>query len=222
MLVQTVSPKTIFIVLITSVVLLCTTNIYSLWHLGNVMEETLQVLHSALPSVYHSSDMNTTISDYRIREWRHVAAQTRGQMRQERAAMQEELTRTTLHLQELRLYLVSAEEQMLLEEIEEMHQRYLALADTVVNLSERGDKQRALQLMFGETKHIYDDIGERLGSLVALTTNNARRRAEYHHKNFVILRYLLGAIVMSISLFSFTLLVVYLRNQIRPRFEHAK
>lgn len=204
------SAKTIIILLLTVVVVMAGTNIYSLWYITRLTDDLLQTTRITIPSVYHASDMNTNVSDYRIREWRHYIAQHPDSIRKEEWAAEEEMNRAMVHLAELRsLIPPTAPENTLRFKAELLFTRYLQQSSVFFSLSRTTvTKDEALNMMYGELRKEYDNLSETLAALVQSTAATAQERLAWYEQTIrttrlILLAVVLGAALVSISAVSF-------------------
>jgi len=190
-----------FTILLALVMLVDMTGLYTLWSVRDVVTDTSSVVRTALPSVYHASDISTTLSEFRLLEWRHIAAQTAEAKQQERVSMQATLVKTTLHLQELHMYAHEPEQVALLADIEQLHEQYLTKSNSILRYSEQGRKHLALRVMLNESRMLYDTLRSRVESLVALSTQHAAAHISDQERSFIMSYYVLGGF-MVLSLMS--------------------
>jgi hypothetical protein len=180
------------------------TNLYSLWYINRLTDDLLTTTKTALPAVYHASDMNTNVSDYRIREWRHYLTLNPDSLRNEERAAEEEMNRATLHLEELRTLIPpTTSENALRFKAEALFSQYLQRSGTFFSLSRSTTtKGQALNLMYGELRKEYDDLSEILAALVRSTADAAQKRLAWYEENIRITRLILLAVIIGAALVS--------------------
>ncbi|BCX53679.1 MULTISPECIES: methyl-accepting chemotaxis protein [Comamonas] len=146
----------------------------ALLQLRSMRSSAETITGNALPSVEVINTLNTDLARTRLLELRHVNNDEPGYMAQVEAQF-EQLQK---HLAEAKkLYeplIVTAEERELYTQFLRERERYVELNKQLFEISRRGDKEQAKQLLGGESLKLYDQSSATLQKLIKFNGDVAR------------------------------------------------
>ena len=146
----------------------------ALLQLRSMRSSAETITGNALPSVEVINALNTDLARTRLLELRHVNNDEPGYMAQVEAQF-EQLQK---HLAEAKkLYeplIVTAEERELYAQFLRERERYVELNKQLFEISRRGDKEQAKQLLGGESLKLYDLSSATLQKLIKFNSDVAR------------------------------------------------
>ena len=146
----------------------------ALLQLRSMRSSAETITGNALPSVEVINTLNTDLARTRLLELRHVNNDEPGYMAQVEAQF-EQLQK---HLAEAKkLYeplIVTAEERELYAQFLRERERYVELNKQLFEISRRGDKEQAKQLLGGESLKLYDLSSATLQKLIKFNSDVAR------------------------------------------------
>ena len=213
LLLTEMSAPTIIKVLLGVIAVMLLSNLYTLWYMSRLIDDMVQTTKISLPSVYHASDMNTNISDYRIREWRHCLAIHPDSLRHEESAAEQEANRASLHIKELQSIIPSVSgENALIQKVDMLYTQYLQQSSAFFAFSRQGNKRKALQFMYGELRREYDELGNVLADLVHLTVTNAQERTTWYEQTIRTTRFVLLTVILGAAFVSVAIVVMLVRS----------
>jgi hypothetical protein len=136
----------------------------------------VEIAGNWLPSVKAAEELNTTTSDFRIAEFRHVTSLTDEAM----AAAQKEIDKqAALLATERKIYeplISSAVEKDLYTSFSSNWDEYIAVHDKVIALSSKNENAKALALLNGEGQKHFDDASRNLLKIVRLNVEGGKQR----------------------------------------------
>ncbi|MCS6807817.1 MAG: MCP four helix bundle domain-containing protein [Bacteroidota bacterium] len=213
------SVRVITSILLGIIAVMLATSLYALWYISRLTDDMIETTKVILPIVYHASDMNTNVSDYRIREWRHCIATNPDSLRIEEQFAEQEISNASIHLQELRaLVPPTAPENTLLFDVEILFTRYLQRSSVFFALSrQQHSKQRAISMMYGELRQEYDELSQALAALVQASVKSAQERLAWYEQTIRTTRLILITVIASASLVSMIIGIVIVRSLYRTQ-----
>lgn len=124
-------------------------------------------------AVVIAEELNTTTSDYRIQESRHAITIDSGLM--------EELEDTLFRLEQeierkfdiYKKLPTNAEDQQIIEQAEEVWGRYLKCSQNLIRTSRGNDREKATEMMMGESQVLFNEASELFLKAVELTKRTA-------------------------------------------------
>jgi methyl-accepting chemotaxis protein len=211
---KVMSSKTTVKILLAVIIVMFASNMYTLWYMNAIVEDIIEAATTSLPNVYHATDMNTNVSDYRMREWRHCIATHPDSLASEERAAEEEAERATLHLQELKDGIPPyAREYSLLRSVEVLFTQYLSHSARFFALSRQQEKkEQALAMMYGGLRNEYEALNDELAKLVHTTVANAKEHMRWQQKTAQTTRLILFAVVLGTAIASVSLALFLMRS----------
>ena len=146
----------------------------ALLQLRSMRSSAETITGNALPSVEVINTLNTDLARTRLLELRHVNNDEPGYM----ARVEAQFEQLQKHLAEAKkLYeplIVTAEERELYTQFLRERERYVELNKQLFEISRRGDKEQAKQLLGGESLKLYDQSSATLQKLIKFNGDVAR------------------------------------------------
>ena len=146
----------------------------ALLQLRSMRSSAETITGNALPSVEVINTLNTDLARTRLLELRHVNNDEPGYM----ARVEAQFEQLQKHLAEAKkLYeplIVTAEERELYAQFLRERERYVELNKQLFEISRRGDKEQAKQLLGGESLKLYDLSSATLQKLIKFNSDVAR------------------------------------------------
>ncbi|MDN5503794.1 MAG: methyl-accepting chemotaxis protein [Comamonas sp.] len=156
------------------VVLLVVVVAMALLQLRSMRSSAETITGNALPSVEVINTLNTDLARTRLLELRHVNNDEAAYM----AQVETQFEQLQTHLAEAKkLYeplIITAEERELYTQFLRERERYVALNKQLFEASRSGDKERAKQLLGGESLKLYDASSATLQKLIKFNSDVAR------------------------------------------------
>src|SRR3990172_4210718 len=197
------------------VVLVLTTflGVFSIIQLANVNQMATDMAENWLPSVQHTSDMNTNISDLRIAELQHVLStspEEMGNYEQQMDATMAGFEKNRLTYEKL---ISSPEEKQAYNAFQTLWKAYGFQHEDLLALSRDNKNDEAKALMRGDSQVLFNQLGDALQQLVNLNVQGGNAASDagdklYANSRLWIISVLLGAMVLGFGLALFIARIV--------------
>ena len=159
-------------------VVLCLTlviGIFSIVQLAKVNQTSTDMELNWMPSVFHTSDMNTNTSDFRIAELQHVNSLTPQDMAErekELAAIGEALVKNRGIYEKL---ISTEKERAMYEDFSKNWMVYIGEHKKIIGLSHANKNEQALALLRGDSQKYFNAASAELLALVALNVEGGKQ-----------------------------------------------
>lgn len=153
-------------------------NFYTLNYESDVSREAMEIVRTALPSVYHVASMSTDVSDYQIHELRHLLARDSADMARQEAFLKAEEESYAAHERAYLELMLSERERVLFEQTKVIHDRYLAISREMIQKSRAGRKEEAYAIFRNRLLSLDDTLTARFDTLVSVAMRSASQTAE--------------------------------------------
>lgn len=161
-------------------------------------EEIVTISQKWMPSSNMAHNMNTLTSDYRMKQYAHVAS-SEAQMEQFETQMEQISERITTTSSNYEAQIVEDEDYQLLMQVRSLWTEYKSLSSEIIELSRAGKEQEAYNIILGESKTIYDNFQNAIDDLVAYNQAGCEK-AERSAKSTFLFSIVLIVTVVVISL----------------------
>lgn len=151
---------------------------FALKHLGSVNTDTRDIAENWLPSVRAVSDLNTNVSDLRVKELVHILLNDLQQMTAVEKEMAEILKVFETNRAAYEALISSDEERKLFESIMAKFKDYLTLHDRILALSRDMKTEQATTLIRGESRVLFDQLSKELLDLTAVNVDGSKAAAK--------------------------------------------
>lgn len=146
---------------------LITLGVISLKYLSNINDKTTEIALVSVPSLIAAEEMNTALSDIRVREYTHVLSENQTEMN----AIDKELDNIVTHFEEnynsyKSLVTNDPKEQELFQQVRSLWDQYLSVGNSMIALSADMKTENATAILNNESKEIFDTLTQILTELV--------------------------------------------------------
>lgn len=159
----------IMCIVIPTIVLLCVIGVVSLIFMSRINKASTEISGNSLPSVIAAEEINTTSSDFRLAEFKHVLAPdsaTMSQYEEDMVALGDTLQSL---INEYTTGLITNDtDRQLIENIEDRWEAYKVNHETVLALSRENQTAEATAELNGESKVIFDELSDYCLELVEI------------------------------------------------------
>ncbi|CCO09317.1 methyl-accepting chemotaxis protein [Desulforamulus hydrothermalis] len=134
---------------------------------------TSEITGDWLPAIQDVEEINGLIADFRVREYRHViSAADQDKMETDMVANQKKITE---HLDSYEKTIEEQQDRDLFNKLKADWQNYLKVNEKVIALSRAGQKDEALQVIYGESLTLYNAAREASQQLVKYNQHHVKR-----------------------------------------------
>ncbi|PIW59257.1 methyl-accepting chemotaxis protein [Shewanella sp. CG12_big_fil_rev_8_21_14_0_65_47_15] len=174
---------------------------FSLNQLARVNDLSTEIAANWMPSIDIIGDINTTTSNMRILEYRHIVSQSQQVM----ANVDERLAALMAELKKMRTEyeaLISfASEQSLYDEFAKMFDQYLIVHKRMLEYSRNNNTDAAMTIMAGESFDEFNNMSAQLLKLVELNSKGGQAASDFGDAAYASARiWIIGVAVVSILL----------------------
>lgn len=156
-------------IVIPVIVLLAVIGVISLLFMNRINAASTEISGNSLPSVIAAEEMNTTTSDFRLNEFKHVLAPDAATMTKYEQFMAELDTTMGSLINEYKTVLATYDEdRQLIDAIEKSWAEYIQLHQGVIALSKENKTEEATSELNGESNALFDELSEYCLQLVDL------------------------------------------------------
>lgn len=147
--------------------------VFSIFSIKKVNDNANKLATVCLTGVDLAHDMNTSLSNYRIKEYRHVNTSDAREMLQAESDMK--LIKDDFEKAYKSYYetIVLEEEKVSIQKLRTAFDGYIKESEKILNLSKEGKKEEAIKLMLGESFTYYTGVVDASEQLVKLNMKNA-------------------------------------------------
>lgn len=183
-------------------VIMASVNIFSVYKLANLKDDVDVVTTKWLPSVIVVSEINHKAAEYRILEMSHALDSESKKMKE----YEEEMTnlRNSIKTQQDRYerLIATKQEEKIYNTFLRKWERYLDIHRDAIDLSGKGEKQKALDILNGESQKLFIEFSNDLGTLVKINKDSSQESAEMADKTYQDTKYITIVIFAITSILS--------------------
>lgn len=132
--------------------------LYSISSINSVNNKSQEITEMWFKGNDLAHTMNTTLADYRLREYRHVATNDEVLMANTENELQTLKDNFEKALNDYQRTIVLQEEKDLVAEIKAEYPKYFEISDRVLSLSDQNKKADANELILGDSKNSFDKL----------------------------------------------------------------
>ncbi len=175
---------------------------FAAYQLRIVNKQSNEIATSWLPSIEELGRLNAAVSDFRIKQWRHIASESPEDAQRIEAMVDSTLTTIAASRTRYEALVTSPEERAAYDEFGKHFDAYLAnWRDVVLPVSRTRDTKTALAAVTGESKNRFDAVGADIALLIKYNHDgssaaSARRNAIYSSS----LKWLTSSVILTIVL----------------------
>lgn len=175
---------------------------FSIFSIKKVNDNANKLATVCLTGVDFAHTMNTSLANYRIKEYRHVNTSDAQELLQAESDMK--LIKNAFENAYKSYYetIVLDEENVVIQKLRNAYDGYMKESEKILNLSREGKKDEAIKLMLGESFTYYTEVVDTSEQLVKLNMKNAeisnKNAANVYNSSKLLLVVLLGLITILI------------------------
>lgn len=139
--------------------------------MGSINDQNLTITKNWMPSVIKAGDINTSISDFRILEYRHVVSVNEEEMATVDKLLEESYTYIENQITEYQSLIADDSEKEKFEAFKTLWNEYLSIHKAMVEKSAAMDSAGALVILDGQSKEVFDKASVACGELVEYSRN---------------------------------------------------
>jgi methyl-accepting chemotaxis protein len=190
-----------FLVLVVTAFL----GLFALSEMNDVRSSADEIATSWLPSVKHTSDMNTNTADIRVAELQHILSTDVSELAQWEQEIERVMAVMAANQRQYEPLIVTDEERRAYEEFKQQWGEYMTEHKRVLALSRQNQNEEARLLVRGQSQQQYEEASATLLTLVTINEKGATRAREsatstYNASRFWVLSTLLGGLALSLFL----------------------
>ncbi|HEY0923069.1 methyl-accepting chemotaxis protein [Rheinheimera pacifica] len=179
--------------------------LFAITQLARVNESTTEIAESWMPSMRAAQAMRFYAAQYRLREMRHILADTvaeRSQIEQEAAQVIREFDSRRQTYESL---LANADERRLYDQLVAHWNKYLSQSNTMLDISRQNRNEDARSMLANEQKQLFDLLAADIQQMVQLNDDganaaNARGDKLYDGARMAIIIALIAALLIGMVL----------------------
>lgn len=179
---------------------------FSLLFMNSINDSSTTLADNILPSTIIAEEMNTALSDIRIKEYKHILSQDAQEMNSVNSELDEAAATFNANYEAYIPLIMDNTDRKLLEEVKSLWDKYLAVGDGMIALSAENKMQEALAVMSGESREYFDELTAKCMELVAFNKTQgaaADKAADVAYSFALKLTFIMGiAIVVLAALIS--------------------
>jgi methyl-accepting chemotaxis protein len=190
-----------FLVLIVTAFL----GLFALSEMNDVRASADEIATNWLPSVKHTSDMNTNTADVRIAELQHILSTEISEMDHWEQEIERVMAALASNQRQYEPLIASEEERRAYEDFKLQWSEYLTEHKRVLTLSRQNQNDEAKLLIRSRSQQQYEESSATLLTLIKINERGAVKAREsatatYNASRFWVLTTLLGGLALSLSL----------------------
>jgi Methyl-accepting chemotaxis protein len=181
--------------------------VYSISSIKSVNDRSSEITEVWFRGNDLAHTMDTAISDYRIREYRHAVTEDENLMADTEKELQALKDKFEAALNDYESTVVLQEDRELVAEVEEYYLQYFETSKEVLQLSRELKTKEAIDLLYGESKNRFDKANNTIAELVKFNQEQANLAKEQSNKTYEESRLILVIITSAIILLSIVVAV---------------
>lgn len=143
--------------------------IVSLVFLSNINNKTTEIANVSVPSLVAAEEMNTDLSDIRIKEYRHVLTEDAAELNAVNTELDEAAAQFEEDYSNYEAVLSDdPEERALFQEVRSQWDKYLSVGNSMIEMSAALKTEEAIAVLNSESKEIFDSLTQVLNELVEM------------------------------------------------------
>lgn len=139
--------------------------------MGQINNGSTIITENWLPSVIVAEDMNTLVSNYRIKEFRHILSNTDAEMKQAEEDMSEIIQNINSKFDLYESMLMNDQDRQLLEQAKIKWADYLTVHEQLITYSQQNKTEVAFALAIGESQSKFQQVSEAFTNTVQFNKN---------------------------------------------------
>lgn len=176
--------------------------LYSIVSVKSVNDKSSEITEVWFKGNNLAHSMDLAITDYRIREYRHVVTDDDNIMSGAENEIVEFKDKFEKSLNEYQGTATLQREKDLVAEIKISYPKYIEVSNKVLALSRAGKNEEANQLMLGESKQNFDNVNDKVEELIDLNEEQANTANEQSNKTYEKSKFILIIVTAMIIILS--------------------
>lgn len=206
----------IMMMVVPTMLLVLLLGIISLLFLNKVNEASTTFATNVVPSVVAAEEINTTTSDFRINEYRHVLAQEQDEMVRYEALMDEHDSTIKSLLKTYVGLITNEEDEALIESIGSKWDEYLVVHKQIRELSRSNKTEEAQEMLSGISVELFDSLSEDCLELVSFNKTVGDNENAAADVTFSIASGVLVICIIAIMLILILVAAMVIGNLVKP------
>lgn len=206
----------IIIIVGIGMVSLIIVGIISLFYMYNINKASIEISGIWMPSSVIVQELNTKTSDYRINEYKHVISEDIPTMNEVKNSMDKLENEINDLLSQYDAMIQGTEERNLYDNLKKMWNEYLALSDTMLELSIGLKTSDALEMLSSQSLELFESMSVVVADLVEINKDGCNTASENATKLFQTAMMVTVIIILVILLISILLSVVVTLSITKP------
>lgn len=192
------------------------TGIFSLVFMASINESCTEIAENSLPSVIAAEELNTTLSDVRTQEYRHVISEDAQEMDEVNSKLDDYAARFEALCNEYDPLITNDTDRKLLEEIRSEWNNYLSIGNEMIGLSTENKTKDAMAVMTGKSMTAFDSLTAKCLQLVEFNKTNSDETNNTADVTYASAQRLMIAILVIITVLVIIMFVYIARGIIKP------
>lgn len=171
--------RKLMVLISTSLIFFLVVCIIAITFMGKINDSNEEMAETWIPSLVYLGELRGEIAEFRIQELRHILATDKQEMDsidQEFQTIQDDVQD---HIEQYRGTDLDEEDEGMLQSMESQWKEYIALHKEIIELSKNNQNDKALALVKGDSKTLYDTLVKECDDL---STYNAKGAIEISHQ----------------------------------------
>lgn len=206
----------IMMMVVPTMLLVLLLGIISLLFLNKVNEASTTFATNVVPSVVAAEEINTTTSDFRINEYRHVLAQEQDEMVRYEALMDEHDSTIKSLIKTYAGLITNEEDEALIESIGSKWDEYLEVHKQIRELSRSNKTEEAQEMLSGISVELFDSLSEDCLELVSFNKTVGDNENAAADVTFSIASGVLVICIIAIMLILILVAAMVIGNLVKP------
>ena len=152
--------------------------VIAIWKMSDLNGNVTELANNWIPARAAANQLNTTTSDYRLAEFRHLTSETEQQMAEANDLLKKQRDGITENKKVLDDLSSSPEEDQILAEVAKGIDNYFAISQRVIELSRERKKDEAQALLTGESRVARATMDELVGKELTLNVEGCKQEVE--------------------------------------------
>jgi methyl-accepting chemotaxis protein len=187
--------------------------VYSIFSVNSVKNKSSEITDVWFLGTDLAHTMDTAISDYRIKEYKHIEATDKKIVEETGVELKESKDKFEKALNEYERISVLQEEKDIISTIKIEYPKFIEMSNNLLQLSNEEKDKEALDMLYGESKIRYDNVNNNVAKLVKLCQEQADAANHLNITTYGRVRLTLIIVVIVIVILSIAI-TIYMTNGI--------
>lgn len=148
----------------------------SLVFMSKINNSSTIISKNWMPSIIVAEELNTTVSDFRINEYKHILSQTSSEMESIEKDISESMQKVDDYFNQYFTSLVTnGTDKSLMENVQKMWNDYITCHDNMIKKSKNNQTDEAMEIMGAESAQLFSDLSNTLLEIVEFNTTGGNQ-----------------------------------------------